>query len=423
MHLNLGSLAAIVAAFAPIGAIAADLPSKAAPPVLSPEPVVNWAGFYAGSFVGGAVGSFATRQSAAENGTAFGGTVGTLVGYNWQSGALVYGVEGDIGSNYLTRRFDAKPGLVASEVDSLYSLHARARLGYDMGRFMPFIAGGVAYNRADQYQQAPLDFDGQSRTLPGWTIGAGVDAKVTLPFVGPATLRAEYLYEGMPTETYNLNGPALRTDVATHYARVALISTIGDGWRASPEVNPADWAGFYFGIIGGGADQRLSTQGMGVTKSFSADGEIGGIYAGHNWMFGNTMLGYEGATMLANISGNGAQPGAPSTKYQDFLESDFRGRAGYAIGRFLPFVAAGVAFGSSEQTDNMIGADKGNVPAVGGTAGVGVDYMAGDRIALRAEYLYSHSVMDESTHLDNDTCCSQSRSSNSVRVGAAYFFH
>jgi outer membrane immunogenic protein len=423
MRLNVLNLAAIVAAFCPLGALAADLPSKAAPPVFSPAPAANWAGFYAGSFVGGALSSVSTRQAASASGTAFGGTVGTLVGYNWQSGALVYGLEGDIGSNYLTREFSAKPGLVGNKVDSLYSLHARARLGYDMGWFMPFVAGGFAYNRTDQYQQAPLDFNGQSRTLPGWTIGAGVDAKVTLPVLGPAVLRAEYLYESMPTSSYNLNGPTLRTDLSTHYARVALISTIGDKWRASPEVIPADWAGFYFGAIGGGADQRITTKGMGVSPAYTASGVIGGIYTGHNWMFCNTMLGYEGATMLANVTGHGPQPGAASTNYTDFVEGDFRGRAGYAFGRFMPFVAAGVAYGTSEQTDNMTGADKGSVPTVAGTIGVGLDYMASDRIALRAEYLYSHSLMNEDTHLDNDTCCSQSRDSNSVRLGVAYFFH
>jgi outer membrane immunogenic protein len=227
----------------------------------------------------------------------------------------------------------------------------------------------------------------------------------------------------MPATTYNLNGPSMRTDLSTHYARVALISTIGDKWRPEPEVGPADWAGFYFGVIGGEVNQRLSTESMGVAKSFSANGPIGGIYSGHNWMFGNYMLGYEGATTLASISGRGPQPGAVSTNYDDFLESDFRGRAGYAIGRFLPFAAAGVAFGSSQQTDYLTGANKGNVPAVAATVGVGLEYMATDRIALRAEYLYSHSVLDESTHLDSDTCCNQSRDSNAVRVGAAYFFH
>jgi opacity protein-like surface antigen len=423
MRLHPQSLILIALFIAPAGAFAADLPSKAAPPVLSPASVANWSGFYAGSFIGGSLDSFSTRENASASGTAFGGTTGALIGYNWQRGALVYGVEGDIGSNYVTRQFSAKPGLVANQLDSIYAMHARARIGYDLGRFMPFLAGGFAYNRAEQYRQAPFEFDGQTGELAGWTIGAGVDAKVDLPVLGPSVLRAEYLYEGMPTTTYNLNGPMLRTNLDTHYARLALISTVGEDWRAPSFERPPDWSGVYVGAIGGGTDQRLSTKGLGVSKDFSADGPMGGIYTGHNWMFGNYMLGVDSATMLANIAGHGAQPGAASTNYQDFFESDFRGRVGYAIGRFLPFAAAGVAFGSSEQTDNMTGNSKGNVPSVAGTAGLGVDYMATDRIAIRAEYLYAHTLTEENTHLDNDSCCSQSRTSNSVRVGAAYFFH
>lgn len=53
----------------------------------------------------------------------------------------------------------------------------------------------------------------------------------------------------------------------------------------------------------------------------------------------------------------------------------------------------------------------------------GTDYMATERIAIRAEHLYSRSLATESTHLDNDLCCNQTRTSNSLRVGAAYFFH
>lgn len=423
MRANPRNLILLAAVCFPVAALASDLPSKAAPPIFSPAPASNWAGFYAGSFVGGSLEQFATRQSASASGSAFGATTGALVGYNWQSGALVYGLEGDIGSNYGAKKFSAKPGLVANQIDSIYAIHARARLGYDMGAFMPFVAGGLAYNRAEQYRQSPLDFDGQSHNLAGWTIGAGVDAKVTLPILGPSILRAEYLYEGMPTATYNLNGLTARTDMSSHYARLALISTVGDRWRPSPETIPADWAGFYVGAIGGATGQRLTTKGLGATTGFSAGGAMGGVYTGHNWMFGNAMLGYEGATMLANVTGHGAQPGAPATNYQDFLESDLRARAGYAVGRFLPFAAAGVAFGSSRQIDNATGAQKGDVPTVSATVGVGVDYMATDRIALRAEYLYSHSLFSESTHLDSEVCCGQSRSANSVRVGAAYFFH
>jgi hypothetical protein len=44
-------------------------------------------------------------------------------------------------------------------------------------------------------------------------------------------------------------------------------------------------------------------------------------------------------------------------------------------------------------------------------------------VALRAEYLHSHSLLDESTHLDSDACCNQTRAANSFRLGLAYFLH
>jgi hypothetical protein len=113
----------------PAAAFAADFPSKTTLPVLSPAPVANWAGFYAGSFVGGSLERFSTRQSASASGAAFGATTGALVGYNWQSGALVYGLEGDLGSNYGAKKFAARPGLVANQIDSIYAIHARARFG------------------------------------------------------------------------------------------------------------------------------------------------------------------------------------------------------------------------------------------------------------------------------------------------------
>ncbi|WP_158815452.1 outer membrane protein [Methylocapsa sp. S129] len=401
-------------------AFAADLP---APAVISPEPVVNWAGLYAGSFVGGAIGSFATRQNVAESRVALGAATGALVGYNWQNGALVYGLDGDIGSNYLTRKFGAAAGVVANEAESIYAMHARARVGYDVGGFMPFVAGGLAYDKTDQFQRAPLDFDGEARNRAGWTLGAGVDAKVNLPLLGPSVVRAEYLYEGLPATSYDLKGPSLRTDMSIHYARVALISTMSEVRHGSPETDTTDWAGNYVGAIGGGARQAVSTHGLGVADTFSAGGPIGGVYSGYNWMHGDSMLGVDGATMLADVVGHGAQPGAASTDYWNFLESDFRGRAGYAVGRFLPFVAAGLDFGSSQQVDNATQNTKANLPVLAGTFGAGVDYMATDLIAIRAEYLHARSLIGESTHLDSDVCCGQTRTGNSVRLGAAYFFH
>ena len=102
MQISRGYLALFVMALSPIGALAADL---AAPPLLSPAPVAEWAGLYAGTYFGGGIGSFSDRKNAAASGSALGAATGTLVGYNWQNGAIVYGLEGDIGANYLNRKF------------------------------------------------------------------------------------------------------------------------------------------------------------------------------------------------------------------------------------------------------------------------------------------------------------------------------
>jgi outer membrane immunogenic protein len=289
MQISRDFLALLVTVLSPIGALAADLAAPPAPLLLSPAPVAEWAGLYAGTYFGGGIGSFSDRKNAAASGSALGAATGTLVGYNWQNGAIVYGLEGDLGANYLNRKFGAAPGLPAREAESIYSANARARVGYEMGRFLPFVAGGLAYNRNDEFQRAPFDFDGQTRVLPGWTLGAGVDAKVDLPVVGPSVVRAEYLYEGAPTASYNLGDPVLRANMSTQYARVALISANNDAAHSAPTAPPA-WDGNYVGAIGGLARSRILTEGLGAAKSFSASGPIGGVYSGYNWTFGNTMV-------------------------------------------------------------------------------------------------------------------------------------
>jgi len=85
---------------------------------------------------------------------------GLLAGYAFQSGSLVYGVEGDIASNSLNKKFAPQPGIVGNEIESVFELHGRARLGYDMGNYLPFIAGGVAVDRLYQHQTYPNDFAG-----------------------------------------------------------------------------------------------------------------------------------------------------------------------------------------------------------------------------------------------------------------------
>jgi len=140
-------------------------------------------------------------------------------------------------------------------------------------------------------------------------------------------------------------------------------------------------------------------------------------------MFGNAMAGFDGALTLGDVEGNGAQPGAPATHYRDYFDADLRARAGYAFGRFLPYVAAGVAWNDSEQTDTTNGNFRDALSDFSGIVGVGLEYMASDRITIRAEYVHADTFSNVNTHLDSESCCSQSRSSDGFRLGLAYFFH
>jgi opacity protein-like surface antigen len=412
-------LAALVA----FSAFAADLPSPAlTPATLSPAPAPDWRGLYAGSFAGVEQGIFSTRQTASASGTAWGFSTGVLVGYNWQSGLIVYGLEGDISNNSATSSFGAVPGLVANGVDNLYALHARGRLGYDLGAFLPFAAVGAAYGRTEQYQLAPLDSHGETQDRLGWTAGAGVDVKVALPILGPSVLRAEYLYESFPATYFDLNGPRLRTNVGDQTLRFAIISRDGEV-QPAPMADAVDWSGDYVGVMGGAAWDTVSTSGQGASDKITSRGPLAGLYAGQNWMFSETMLGLEGATTLANVVGRGPQPGAALTSYRDFVESDFRGRVGYAFGRFMPFMATGLAYGQAQQTDLISGDERGNTPVLAWTTGVGLDYMLSERLSLRAEYLFARTFASRTTDLDNDNCCSQTRVGDALRLGLAYYFH
>src|SRR5689334_22277293 len=86
------------------GAMAADLPSRRAPaPIVAAVPVFTWTGFYVG--VNAGVGF----NNGNDNDIVFGGTTifgdsnddasfvgGGQVGYNYQFGSFVVGVEGDL---------------------------------------------------------------------------------------------------------------------------------------------------------------------------------------------------------------------------------------------------------------------------------------------------------------------------------------
>jgi outer membrane immunogenic protein len=185
-------IAAIAAAtFCATSALAADLPTKA-PAIAAPVPMLNWTGFYIGIEGGGAWGTsrhdfpggFGTHSPFDVSGGLFGGTVG----YNWQAGNFLLGLEGDLSwASSKGSTVGVTPctgGPCTSNLTWLGT--ARGRAGYVFGMWMPYVTGGLASGNLDTCENLTCSSD----THTGWTIGGGIEAR----FMGNWSAKAEYLY-------------------------------------------------------------------------------------------------------------------------------------------------------------------------------------------------------------------------------------
>ena len=88
-----------VLALGVVSASAADLPRQREMPAKAPAyvtPAYNWTGLYAGINGGGGWGHSNYSGTLASGSDLSGGLVGGTLGYNWQMGQVVFGVEGDM---------------------------------------------------------------------------------------------------------------------------------------------------------------------------------------------------------------------------------------------------------------------------------------------------------------------------------------
>ena len=127
-----------------------------------------------------------------------GGLVGGAVGYNFQFGQYVLGVEGsgawaDISGHGTCGAGSALPHRCGGEISALGTVRGRA--GYDLGTsvgpfggVLVFASGGLAI--ADVSAWDDLYGRKGSKTVAGWTIGGGVEAMLAQHW----SIAIEYLH-------------------------------------------------------------------------------------------------------------------------------------------------------------------------------------------------------------------------------------
>lgn len=194
-------------------AYAADLPSRKGPPpaVYAPAPIFTWTGFYVGLNAGVGINANSSQlgplmNSSGQSDPAF--TGGGQIGYNWQTGAMVLGLETDI--NYLGASNSDSGSMFGGNGSSAgYLGTVRGRVGYAMDRFMIYATGGLAYGSSNTpSSMAGLDAFGAPHLLSnmggtstsvGFTIGGGVEYALSQNW----SIKAEYLYVDLGSTTAN----------------------------------------------------------------------------------------------------------------------------------------------------------------------------------------------------------------------------
>lgn len=216
---------------------AASMPSLASEAGSPAAAGFVWTGGYVGlqaghawgdSYYDGGSGSFINHDP---NGL----IAGAYAGYNRQFGNLVIGAEADLNFSAIER--DNAPqeheSGTSSDVhygaaDVKWNGAIRARLGYGVDRFLPYIAAGVAFAKYDvavMHRAGMEDFMDyphvqRSATLTGWTLGGGIEYAATDNLM----VRAEYRYTDYGNEKWDDEnwGEGLSVDLKTHDLRLGV---------------------------------------------------------------------------------------------------------------------------------------------------------------------------------------------------------
>lgn len=177
----------------------------------------------------------------------------------------------------------------------------------------------------------------------------------------------------------------------------------------APPPPTLSWTGFYAGINGGYAGDRVAYDrygghsGLTEAQAVTSGGFLGGGELGFNYQFAgsNFVIGgetdFEGSTVKAvadevSPSGYSNAVAAPNATKLDWLGTA-RARLGMAFGNVLPYVTGGFAYGHLDQYRSESGTspyDNWSIgsTATGWTAGAGIEYAITRNLSVKTEYLF-----------------------------------
>ena len=156
-----------------------------------------------------------------------------------------------------------------------------------------------------------------------------------------------------------------------------------------PALAPIDWTGPYIGVTAGygwGQSRHTDTSGS-TTSDFDLHGSVAGLEAGYNWQLGDFILGVEADGSLSTIDGTSTNVCTFGCTTELRWLGTLRAKAGYPIGKFLPYVTGGAALGKVKADVASLFSNEDT--KFGWTAGGGLAYAFTTGFSAKAEYLYT----------------------------------
>lgn len=170
------------------------------------------------------------------------------------------------------------------------------------------------------------------------------------------------------------------------WASAADIPRAAPSYRAPAVYAPVfTWTGGYIGINAGYGFG--SSDWSGFAADADPSGGLVGLTLGYNWQAGPWVFGLEGDIAWSGMKGNFANAACPlGCEVKNQWLGTARGRLGYAMDRFMPYITGGAAFGDVRTTVN--GFANGGDTNVGWTIGGGIEGALAPNWTAKLEYLY-----------------------------------
>jgi outer membrane immunogenic protein len=220
----------------------ASMPLKA----LAPAPARSWDGAYVGLHLGYGFGHNEWRDTFGDLAGVPGGKLGVgsegflggiQLGYNWQRGPWVLGIEGEFSgagiNGDVTVNLPPATGTFTSETNWIASLTGRVGYAFTTGarnNSLVYVKGGAAF--ADFSHKfvlngalGPFVFPEQDKVASGYTIGGGLETM--LGRNSKWSMRAEYMYYDFGSDRYQFSHPIfgiarIDIDQQIHVSKIGL---------------------------------------------------------------------------------------------------------------------------------------------------------------------------------------------------------